>query len=247
MTDVADIQPSPVARLLEEISWERATAYREGGRGRENVLSAEVLMALDHLPRGHFLGSIVREAQGADETRMLLATEVEQAHLEFLPGDLAISPAAAGQRSVYTQPDALISSPSVYLLIEAKRIRSSSFQPKQLAQELLAVLQHAGARRPLILLLGVEQPVLVRGSSRMTINDAVSRSMAAVVEESGNRQWEPQELTAMVNEVFCWISWPRIDGVVRRQAAAFESSDPSVQASVRRLAQSITSAIAWHS
>ena len=43
-----------VGRLLQEISWERAISYRAGGKGRENVLTAEVLMALDFLPRTHF-------------------------------------------------------------------------------------------------------------------------------------------------------------------------------------------------
>lgn len=247
MPDAEVDRPSTIARLLEEISWERATAYRNGGRGRENVLSAEVLMALDYLPREHFLGAVIRKAHGADEGRMLLASEVEESLLDFLPGDLSLSAAKADVRAIFTQPDALITSPSVYLLLEAKRIKSTSFQPKQLAQELLAVVQHASGHRPLILLLGVKPPVLVRGSGRMSISEAVSRHMVDVVKESGNTTWEPQELTEMVNDVFCWISWPEIDGVVRRQAASFHCAESSVLSSVRRLAASINSAIAWHS
>jgi hypothetical protein len=40
---------SVLGRLLEEISWEGASVrrYRDGGRGHENVLTAEVLTALD--------------------------------------------------------------------------------------------------------------------------------------------------------------------------------------------------------
>lgn len=47
---------SVLGRLLEEISWEgsRVREYRDGGRGRENVLTAEVL--------GHFLTFLVRRS-----------------------------------------------------------------------------------------------------------------------------------------------------------------------------------------
>lgn len=40
---------STVGKLLEELSWEHATSYRQGDRGRENVVGAEVMMALDSL------------------------------------------------------------------------------------------------------------------------------------------------------------------------------------------------------
>lgn len=43
--------PTLIGRLLHEISWEgNARPYREGGRGRENVLTAEVFLVLDFLP-----------------------------------------------------------------------------------------------------------------------------------------------------------------------------------------------------
>ena len=63
---------SMVGKLLEEVSWEHATSYRQGGRGRENVLSAEVMMALDFLPRDRFLGAAIRAAKGADHARNVL-------------------------------------------------------------------------------------------------------------------------------------------------------------------------------
>ncbi|HEV8555564.1 MAG TPA: hypothetical protein VGR06_04100 [Actinophytocola sp.] len=57
-----------VGRLLEELSWEgpRVRQYRFGGRGLENVLTAEVLTALDFLPRRGFLGAVLAAAHGAD-------------------------------------------------------------------------------------------------------------------------------------------------------------------------------------
>jgi hypothetical protein len=84
---------SLVGKLLEEVSWEHATSYRQGGWGRENVLSAEVMMALDFLPRGRFLGSVIRAAKGAEGGRLVLIHEIEEAELRFLPGDM-ISPRA---------------------------------------------------------------------------------------------------------------------------------------------------------
>ena len=40
MDDLAN--DSPIGRLLEEISWQSAKKYRNGGRGIEYVLTAEV-------------------------------------------------------------------------------------------------------------------------------------------------------------------------------------------------------------
>jgi hypothetical protein len=51
---------SVLGRLFAEISWEgaRVREYRDGGRGRENVLTAEVLGALSYLPRSTFLAAV---------------------------------------------------------------------------------------------------------------------------------------------------------------------------------------------
>ena len=64
MNDVREYNPenqSVIGRLLEELSWVGHTikSYREGGRGFENVLTAEVFQALDFLPRSNFLGKII--------------------------------------------------------------------------------------------------------------------------------------------------------------------------------------------
>lgn len=134
---------SPIGRLLEEISWEgNANPYRDGGRGKENVLTVEALTPLDYLPRQSFLGQILREAHGADQARTRVASEIEQAHISMLPGDIYL-----GQSEVNLQPDAIIVGPSSYVLIEAKRIRRSSFQENQLAREFVAVLQESRVER----------------------------------------------------------------------------------------------------
>lgn len=74
---VPGLAMSMVGKLLEEVSWEHATSYRQGGRGRGNVLSAEVLMALDFLPRDRFLGAVIRAADGAEPARNVLIKEIE--------------------------------------------------------------------------------------------------------------------------------------------------------------------------
>ena len=48
MTDEDATNTTIIGRLLEEISWEgkRVRLYRHGGRGMENVLTAEVMLPL---------------------------------------------------------------------------------------------------------------------------------------------------------------------------------------------------------
>src|SRR5882672_458590 len=123
--------PSLIGRLLEEISWGNAVHYRDGGQGFENVLTAEVLQALDFLPRTSFLGRILGSLDGeALPAATLLAQESEAISFSFLPGDLPLNESrSAVDGQLVVQPDAVLTSPSVYCLVEAKRIRRGSFQP----------------------------------------------------------------------------------------------------------------------
>lgn len=100
--------PRVLGRLLQEISWEgNARHYRQGGRGLENVLTAEVFQALDFLPRTEFFGRALKSAVGAGGAIQRLSSEIEGAKLSLLPGDhelargrpaRARSPAVAGSR-----------------------------------------------------------------------------------------------------------------------------------------------------
>src|SRR5687768_9343909 len=106
--------PSIIGRLLEEISWEgNATHYREGGRGFENVLTAEVFQALDFLPRTSFLGRIIQTMEGGSpETLNLLAEQVEEACFSLLPGDIVLSEhVSPGESPLCVQPDGILKSP----------------------------------------------------------------------------------------------------------------------------------------
>lgn len=100
MTDKEANQGSVLVRLLEEVSWERATSYREG----------------------------------AEAVKTCSAQRFSWRWISC-PGDLALSTEVVTGRQVYTQPDALLTSTSAFALVEAKRIRTSAFQAKQLARE----------------------------------------------------------------------------------------------------------------
>src|ERR1700682_3670354 len=139
---MARLSPTILGRLLEEVSWDgHGRVYRDGGRGRENVLTAEVFQALYALPREDFLGAVVSGLHiESDATQSRLRAEVEDVEIEVLPGELFLSKPARlggdGKDDFHVQPDAILSSPSVYALVEAKRLRSGSFQVGQLAKEL---------------------------------------------------------------------------------------------------------------
>lgn len=243
-----------IGRLLTELSWSGRSIrqYRHGGAGFENVLTAEVMQALDFLPRTAFLGSVLKHAHGADQTFESLVREVEQADVTVLPGDIALNPDGQDKRTkVIVQPDAAISSPSVFALVEAKRIRRSSFQPEQLAREYVAVTVEAetSGRRPLLLLiLGSPPPVTVSGwPEPVAVADAVRRHLASVVSRTPRCRRDVDELAARASDVAAWTTWSDIATTVAAQADTVAGAERSVTASVRRLASSLTDAVARHS
>jgi hypothetical protein len=237
---------SIVGKLLEEISWEKAKDYRAGGRGRENVLTAEVLIGLDFLPRTEFLAAVVGAAHGADAGRSKLAAEVEELQMHFLPGDFSLG-ANGGKPKLVVQPDAIFETLSTYTLVEAKRIRYGSFQPEQLAREYITLMSRAEGAVPLLLLLGVEPPIRVKGNGQLGIAEAVGRFLGPVLERLGDPALPSEsELMERIPEVFCWISWPDLDERVREAAAKYVAGHYSANASVRRVASFIRNAIVWH-
>lgn len=237
---------SIVGKLLEEISWEKAQNYRKGGRGRENVLTAEVLVGLDFLPRTEFLGNILRSAHGASEARAQVAAEAEELQMHFLPGDLRLG-SGNYKGQPFVQPDAVFETPSTYTLVEAKRIRYSSFQPEQLAREYVALMSNTGASKPVLLLLGVTPPLRVKGSGLLEIHEAIGRFLGPVLERTGDEALPSEsELLERIPEIFCWISWEELKGCIAQAAELHSALHPSGEASVQRIAAFVRNAIAWH-
>ena len=246
MDALATASSSIVGKLLEEISWEKAKDYRAGGQGRENVLTAEVLVGLDFLPRTYFLGAAIQAAHGADVARNTLAAEAEELLIDFLPGDFNLG--SGGRKARLTvQPDAIFTTPGTYTLVEAKRIRYGSFQPEQLAREYLALMSQTGSLKPILFLLGVTPPVRVKGNGQLELTEAVGRFLSPVLERVSDPGLPSEaELMDRLPEVFCWISWPELDLCVREAASKYAAGHPSGDASVQRISAFVNNAIAWH-
>lgn len=233
-----------IGRLLGEVSWEKATRYRGGGRRRENVLTEEVFLPLSYLPREMFLGGVLRNAHGAVAARGVAASEVEDAEISLLPDEQAPS---AGLR---VQPDAHLSMPSSYVLIEAKRIGRGSFQSMQLAKEFIAVTAAAGERVPLLLLvLGAPPPVMVKCLGRQAPEDAVAAFLPALRQEMTPDRDDFEELKDEIRQSIAWTTWNEIAEVVSTQLGRFhqEGHTNSVERSIGRLADSVIQAVRWHS
>jgi hypothetical protein len=240
--------PSAIGRLLQEISYEgNARHYHIGGRGLENVLSVEVFQAIDFLPRTpFFVRAIESVAGGSPSTLKLLAEHAEEASFSLLPGDISLARGRA-KRELTVQPDGIITSPSVYCMLEAKRIRYGQFYPDQLAREFLATLQEAGGRCPLFLLvLPDAPPVRVKGHTRLQIKDAIARWLPEVLNRT-ERDFSPvDQLLPQIEATVAYTTWQRVSDSVARSLEESTSADSSVRGSISRLAQTAIRAIAWH-
>lgn len=237
------MKASVIGRLLEEISWtgSQVTAYRGGGRGFENVLTAEVFQALDFLPRSFFFGEIIDCAHGSAAGRAILRRDAEIAEFLLLPGEMHL----AGENipKVEVQPDVILTTANLYCLVEAKRLRQSSFQWLQLAREFLMAHSLAEGRIPLLLLiLNAPPPVLIQGHGRKSLAEAIIAGLPQVMSQ-------PDAISAWhekIDQTVAWITWHEIADVVRRQLQTIDVADSSVAASIRRLVESITNSIEWH-
>lgn len=148
----AAVRDSVLGRLLQELSWVGAQIrdFHDGGLGFENVLTAEALTALDFLPRTDFLGAVLEAAHGAAAARTKAVAEIEQAEVTLFPEQLVLRPNAPTNQKLVVQPDGSVISTGSYVMIEAKRIRASTFQPEQLAREYVALMREAQGRTPLL-------------------------------------------------------------------------------------------------
>jgi hypothetical protein len=242
---------SVIGRLLAELSWAGASirGYRRGGLGYENVLTAEVLGALDFLPRARFLGAVVSQAHGAADARHHFVSEAEHAEIVLLPEEIKLRPGGRTyQDQLVVQPDGLMVTPGCHVLIEAKRIRTSSFQPEQLAREYLALTSASQQKTPLLLLLlGTPPPLTVKGAGKLSIEAAVGNHLASVVARSEHLDVDCSALLQRLPASVAWITWTEIQRIVAAAAEDYEDADPSVLGCIHRLAASVVDSIARHS
>lgn len=233
--------PSAIGRLLDEISWEgNARKYRDGGVGKENVLTTEVFSALDFLPRTAFLGAVIGAAVGADDARAALIDDIEVSGVEVLSGDLRPTLPSGVPATWTIQPDGLIRSGRSVCFIEAKRLRSASFQQRQIARTALAVIDLAKERTAFALLvLPDEPPVRVAKHGRMPISEALRLGL-------DDSPWTDDEIERVASEHFAWITWRKLGETVHSAADRFASGDPSIDRAVGRLAQEVQHALNRH-
>lgn len=168
------------------------------------------------------------------------ADEVEDATVTVLPDELVL---ASGIR---VQPDATVVAPGSYILVEAKRMRSSSFQSEQLAREYLSVLLGANGRLPLLLLVLGDSPlVAVKGVGRMSAAKAVAVNLESLLDRVGTESGTMAELVQRIPEVLAWTTWSAIHEITVEQVKKFSGSE-GADAAVRRMCAALTRSIDWH-
>lgn len=167
---------------------------------------------------------MLRAAHGAQAARARLVGEIEDTTITLLPEQSYVG------TSLVVQPDAVLVSPGCHVLVEAKRIRGSTFQPEQLSREYLALTGDAGGRSPLLLLvIPNPPPVPVTGHGLLGVVEAVQLHLRSVHQRTG-LQTPVEELEAAVPERGAWITWAEIRRVVVDQLSAMPTLDPSLQA-----------------
>lgn len=234
---------SAIGHLLDEISYEgNAKKYRGGGLGLENVLTTEVFSALDFLPRQAFLGEVLHSCHGADAHRLAVASAVEVATLDILPGDIRPVLDDGHDAPWQIQPDVLIESAESICLVEAKRIRRSYFQQQQIARTTQTILHLATGRPGFVLfVLGDPPPVRVAKMDRIDFAEALEVGLG-----QQGIHWSASRTRRVINEYIAWTTWEEISRRVSDAAGSYPSADPAVNASISRLALSIASSVARH-
>ena len=240
---------SIMRRLLQDISYDGKAIkrYRKGGLGIENVLTAEVLQGLDFLPREYFFKAFVKHLNGSiDTARDKLVEQSEKAAFHFLPGPFYFQPGLKADHTKTVNPDGIIETPDVYVFVEAKRIRGGSFQSEQLAREFVVAVREAKDRVPLLLLiLGKQPPVRIKGAGKQDIEAAIISTLKPVLAKVAPSR-SLAKLSGMVHESVAWITWQSISEVLSAQLAICArdmGADDSVYRAIARVAGSVIGAI----
>ncbi len=110
----------------------------------------------------------------------------------------------------------------------------------------MVVAREAKDRLPLlILILGHEPPIAVKGMGQVPIRKAIMAKLEGVLRKADSPQTLNQ-LESMLDSCVAWITWDSIARVVSQQADSFRAESISMQATVARLAGSVVGAIERH-
>lgn len=248
-----DAPKSPIAHLLWGISWEGKTAtkkYRNGGRRVEEVLTTEVLMGLEFLPRRPFLKRVVDAIQsGAPSTGFLKDEEVDS--LRFLPepiGNHALRPSApTHQAALDVQFDAMAETQQSRIFIEAKRIGTSSFQEEQLARTFIIALRESHHLLPRVLfIIGEPPPVKAKKQGRVSIKEGIINRLPEVYEKTEGLYFSLDEAKEMIDECVGWVTWQSISEAVSSGMRAYSNQDTSTYTAIQRIAGFVEESVKWH-
>lgn len=243
---------SIIGSLLCDISWSGKTVnkYRKAGKGYENVLTAEVFQIIDFLPRTFFLGEIINNLHSKNsEVLKRLSAEVEELCMNLFPGNhyLKTNP-KSHQSGISVQPDGLFETPSIYGLLELKRIKSGSFQPLQLAREFYLVTRDAKEKIPfMILVIAKEPPVPVQSNGKVDLIPYIQKTLPEVYQSADSHHLSLSQLQDMVEDHISWITWSEIKTIITNLKEKHQSNNTSIDASITRLCNALIRAIDFHS
>ncbi|PYL09420.1 MAG: hypothetical protein DME33_04055 [Verrucomicrobia bacterium] len=182
---------------------------------------------------------MIGSSHGSTRGCALLKQEAESAEFSLLPGTHSNISVEAKNGRKTVQPDLIVKTKSVYCVVEAKGLRRSSFQHRQLAREFR--LAHTAEDKipqqtPLLLLVLTRPPlVLIQGKGRQSLETAIMAGLREEISPEEMSGWQEK-----IRETVTWITWSDIDRIVQRNFNAMNIADRSVQASIKRLVQSIS-------
>lgn len=240
--------------LVHGMSWEGRTVvrkYRDGGKGVEEVLTAEVFQALQFLPRDPFIKQILEAVHSLDEEQPF------SSHSEYKQADFLLSPAgrfalrpdeSSHQQQMDVQFDAMIRTEESAIFVEAKRIGRSSFQPEQPARTYLIALRESAPLVPKVLfILGAPPPVAVAKHGKLDIETAVKQTLEEVYAKTQHLRFSLSEAVDRIRGTVGWITWQEISGAVTLANKGFSNADPFVVEAVNRTSRFVSESVKWHS
>lgn len=167
----------------------------------------------------------------------------------MLPGNFYLKPSQnTHQAAIGVQPDAIIETKDVYALVEAKRIKRSSFQKEQLAREYLITLRESKGRAPLlILLLGKKPPIQVKEEGRKSIRENLKDNLETVLDKTEGITYTYHELLDMIDLTVYYLTWEEIYKIILLQRDNYDNDCASTKMSTMRIADTILNSIEIHS
>ena len=241
-----------IGRILSEVSWtgKNVKGYRDGGAGYENVLTAEVFQLLDFLPRSVFLNKVLQNVNMLNGNKYKISTDnSEKMNLDILPGNYYLKEKYnSHQTGMPVQPDGILESDELYIMLEAKRIKSSSFQPQQLAKEFYLMTREMQDKKPLLLIvLGKKPPVLIKGKGRRAIADDILLEIDSISQKANYHPLTNDQIESLVKDSVGWITWDEVLKICKEQLTLIDSDNSTYTNSIKRMVQELDKVVKRHS